>query len=168
MKRLVLLGGGHAHVHVLRSLALEPQAGAEVVLVTPFLRQMYSGMVPGLVAGHYTAEQCAIPLAPLARAAGVRLIEGAAVGLDAAARRVPLVGGETIDYDLLSLDTGAVMDRDRLPGAREHGLFVRPIEHFVARLDAVLRAIDRITTLPRDVDGRVPPVILVAFRPRDS
>jgi pyridine nucleotide-disulfide oxidoreductase family protein len=139
MKRLVLLGGGHAHVHVLRSLALEPLTGAEVVLVTPFLRQMYSGMVPGLVAGHYTAGQCAIPLAPLARAAGVRLIEGAAVGLDAAARRVPLVGGEAIDYDLLSLDTGAVMDRDRLPGAREHGLFVRPIEHFVARLDAVLQ-----------------------------
>ena len=137
MKRLVLLGGGHAHVHVLRSLALEPQAGAEVVLVTPFLRQMYSGMVPGLVAGHYTAEQCAIPLAPLARAAGVRLIEGAAVGLDAAVRRVPLAGGETIHYDLLSLDTGAVMDRDRLPGAREHGLFVRPIEHFVARLEGL-------------------------------
>jgi colicin import membrane protein len=34
--------------------------------------------------------------------------------------------------------------------------------------EAVLRAIDRINTLPRDVDGRVPPVILVAFRPRDS
>ena len=94
MKRLVLLGGGHAHVHVLRALALEPLAGTEVVLVTPFLRQMYSGMVPGLVAGHYTAEQCAIPLAPLARAAGVRLIEGAAVGLDAAVRRVPLADFE--------------------------------------------------------------------------
>lgn len=139
MKRLVLLGGGHAHVHVLRALALEPLAGAEVVLVTPFLRQMYSGMVPGLVAGHYTAEQCAIPLAPLARAAGVRLIEGAAVGLDAAARRVPLAGGEAIHYDVLSLDTGAVMDRDRLPGAREHGLFVRPIEHFLARLESLFQ-----------------------------
>ena len=34
--------------------------------------------------------------------------------------------------------------------------------------EAVLRAIDRISTLPRDVDGRVPPVILVAFRPRDA
>jgi pyridine nucleotide-disulfide oxidoreductase family protein len=138
MKRLLLLGGGHAHVHVLQALAREPLAGTEVVLVTPFLRQMYSGMVPGLVAGHYTADQCAIPLAPLARAAGVRLVEGAAAGLDAAARRVPLAGGEAIHYDLLSLDTGAVMDRDRLPGAREHALFVRPIEHFVARLEGLL------------------------------
>nr|MCU0774974.1 cell envelope integrity protein TolA [Ideonella sp.] len=33
--------------------------------------------------------------------------------------------------------------------------------------DAVLRAIDRTETLPRDVDGRVPPTIVIAFRPRD-
>jgi len=112
---------------------------AEVVLVTPFLRQMYSGMVPGLVAGHYQADACAIPLAPLARAAGVRLIEGAAAGLDAALRRVPLQDGGGLDYDLLSLDTGAVMDRDRLHGAREHALFVRPIEHFVAGLEDLLQ-----------------------------
>lgn len=33
--------------------------------------------------------------------------------------------------------------------------------------DAVLRAIDRTETLPRDVDGRVPPTMVIAFRPRD-
>lgn len=33
--------------------------------------------------------------------------------------------------------------------------------------DAVLRAIDRTTTLPRDTDGRVPTPIIIAFRPRD-
>ncbi|MDZ7589511.1 MAG: hypothetical protein U5L05_02220 [Rubrivivax sp.] len=51
------------------------------MLVTPFLRQMYAGMVPGRVTGHRTADQCAIALAPLAQAAGVRLIEGSAEGL---------------------------------------------------------------------------------------
>ena len=135
MKRVVLLGGGHAHVHVLQALAREPLAAAGVVLVTPFLRQMYSGMVPGLVAGHYTAEQCAIPLPGLAQAARVRLLEGLVVQLDAGARQVRLASGECLDYELLSLDTGSVMDRDRIPGAREHGLFVRPIEHFVLLLD---------------------------------
>ncbi len=138
MKRVLLLGGGHAHVHVLQALASQPLPGAEVCLVTPFARQMYSGMVPGLVAGHYTAEQCAIPLTDLARAARVRLLIGSAAQLDAAQRRVQLAGGEALDYDLLSLDTGSVMDRDRIPGAREHGLFVRPIEHFVRLLDPLL------------------------------
>ena len=138
MKQVVLLGGGHAHVHVLQALAREPLAGAEVTLVTPFLRQMYSGMVPGLVAGHYSAEQCAIPLPGLAQAARVRVLEGAAVQLDATTRRLQLASGEPLSYDVLSLDTGSVMDRDRIPGAREHGLFVRPIEHFVRLLDPLL------------------------------
>lgn len=138
MKRVLLLGGGHAHVHVLQELARAPLGGAEVVLVSPFARQIYSGMVPGLVAGHYTAEQCSIPLRPLAQAAGVRLLEDAVQRLDAAAGTVELAGGGQLGFDLLSLDTGAVMNRDRLPGAREHGLFLRPIEHFVRLLDPLL------------------------------
>lgn len=137
MKQLLLLGGGHAHVHVLQQLAQQPLAGAQVTLVTPFERQMYSGMVPGLVAGHYTAQDCAIPLRPLAQAAGVVFRRASAVRLDAAARRVELDDGGVIGYDLLSLDTGAVMHRDRLPGAAEHALFVRPIEDFVQQLDAL-------------------------------
>ena len=147
MKRVVLLGGGHAHVHVLQTMAREPIAGCQVCLITPFARQMYSGMVPGLVAGHYTAAQCAIPLMPLANAAKVRVVESAAMSLDTAARVIHLACGRTAEYDVLSMDTGAAMDRNRLPGAREHGLFVRPIEHFVRLLDglwalAVQRVLD--------------------------
>ncbi|HEY2929303.1 cell envelope integrity protein TolA [Piscinibacter sp.] len=33
--------------------------------------------------------------------------------------------------------------------------------------DAVQRAIDRTEVLPRDIDGRVPPTMVIAFRPRD-
>ena len=33
--------------------------------------------------------------------------------------------------------------------------------------DAVLRAIDKTETLPRDTDGRVPPVMQIEFKPRD-
>ena len=137
-KKLLLLGGGHAHVHVLQMLAQTPLPGVEVALVTPFARQLYSGMVPGFVAGHYGIEQCGIALRPLADAADVRLIEGTAVRLDSAKRSVTLADGRQAEYDLLSLDIGGVMDRQRLPGAREHGLFVRPIEHFVRLFDGVL------------------------------
>jgi len=137
MKQVLLLGGGHAHVHVLQQLAQQPLEDVQVTLVTPFERQMYSGMVPGLVAGHYTAQDCVIPLRPLAQAAGVTFRQASAVRLDAAARRVELDDGAVLDYELLSLDTGAVMHRGRLPGAAEHALFVRPIEDFVERLDAL-------------------------------
>ena len=132
MKRVLLLGGGHAHLLVLQALAQQPLAGAEVMLLTPYRDLTYSGMVPGLVAGHYSAAQCRIALAPLAAAAQVHLVEGRATALDTAARRVHLADGRTAEYDVLSLDTGSVQSRDSLPGAREHGLFVRPIEPFVA------------------------------------
>lgn len=131
MKHLVLLGGGHAHVHVLQALALQPLPATQVTLVSSFAQTLYSGMVPGLVAGHYAPDACAIPLAPLAARAQVERIEATAVALDAAARRLTLADGRTLGYDVLSLDTGATMDRDAIPGAREHALFVRPIEHFV-------------------------------------
>ncbi len=137
-KRLLLLGGGHAHLHVLQAFARERVRGAELVLVTPHAEQLYSGMVPGLVAGHYTAAQCRMPLAPLAAAAGVQLMLASAVAIDPARRRVLLTDGHSLSYDLLSMDIGGVMDRDRLPGAREHAMFVRPMDHFVHLLPALL------------------------------
>jgi pyridine nucleotide-disulfide oxidoreductase family protein len=135
MKRLVLLGGGHAHLHVLQALAREPLAGAQAVLITPHGHLSYSGMVPGVVAGHYAPEQARIPLAPLCAAAHVTLVQGQAVALDAAQRLVTLSDGRVAEYDVLSLDVGGAQDRDALPGAREHALFVRPIETLVSVLD---------------------------------
>ena len=131
MKRLVLVGGGHTHLHVLEALAAQPMPAAEVTLVSPFPGTVYSGMVPGLIAGHYAAPDGLIPLAPLADRARVTRIESAAVALDAAARRLTLADGRDLAYDVLSIDSGAAMDRDGIPGAREHALFVRPIEHFI-------------------------------------
>ena len=136
-RQLLLLGGGQAHVQVLDALARAPLAGVQVALVTPYARQMYSGMVPGLLAGHYAASDCAIPLAPLAAAAGVTLRLARAVALDAHARQVTLDDGHCLGYELLSIDTGPEADLDSLPGAREHGLPVRPIEDFVQRLDGL-------------------------------
>jgi len=137
MRRLLLLGGGHAHVQVLDALARQPLLGLQATLVTPYARQMYSGMVPGLLAGHYTAAQCAIPLPPLAVAAGVALQLARAVALDAAARRVTLDDGRRLPYELLSIDTGPEPDLDGLPGARLHGLPARPIEALWQRLQAL-------------------------------
>ena len=135
MRQLLLLGGGHAHVHVLKALAQEALPSAQVTLVSPYARQVYSGMVPGLVAGHYTADDCVIPLAPLAAAAKVKFIQRAATALEARTRTVTLSDGQALHYDALSLDTGPVIDRQTIPGAEEHALFVRPIEDFMVHWD---------------------------------
>ena len=148
MKRLVLLGGGHAHVHVLAELAREPMPGVQAVLATPHARQIYSGMLPGWMAGHYTLDQCTIALEPLARAAKVELALSPAVAMNANERTVTLADGRVAEYDALSIDTGSMFDRDAIPGAREHGLFLRPIEHFVQLYERLLAlATDRLLNL---------------------
>ena len=138
MKRLILLGGGHAHVHVLTEMAREPMPGVQAVLATPYARQIYSGMLPGWVAGHYTLEQCSIALEPLAHAAKVELALSPAVAIDAVERTVTLADGRVAEYDALSIDTGSTVDRDAIKGAREHGLFLRPLEHFVQLYERLL------------------------------
>lgn len=132
MKRLLLVGGGHAHVQVLAALAAQAIADTEVSLVTPHARQIYSGMLPGWIAGHYALEDCALPLAALAHAAGVQLLQTSCDALDLAARRLHCANGDSLAFDCVSIDSGPVADLDRLPGGAEHALPVRPIEGFVA------------------------------------
>lgn len=134
MKRLVLLGGGHAHLGVLRAFAREPVQGVELLVISPTATTLYSGMVPGVVAGHYTLAQALVPLQTLARAAGARLRLAAALALDAGRREITLSDGTRVPYDLLSIDVGATQDRDIVPGARQHALFVRPVEDFLQRM----------------------------------
>jgi pyridine nucleotide-disulfide oxidoreductase family protein len=131
-KKLILLGGGHAHVHVLASLADMPLMNAEVTLVSPYSRQVYSGMLPGWVAGHYALSDCIIPLMPWVKRTGIQYRRAAATAIDPAARKVTLDSGEVLDYDVLSIDTGTQFDPDAIAGARAHGLLVRPIESFIS------------------------------------
>ncbi|MBK7991226.1 MAG: FAD-dependent oxidoreductase [Comamonadaceae bacterium] len=135
LKNLVLLGLGHAHVQVLRGLAHSRPADLNLTVIAPRPLAVYSGMVPGFVAGHYTAEQCRIPLDALLARSGARTITGSAIGIDAETRTVSLASGEAVPWDWLSVNTGPIMDRDllevRMPGARRHALFVRPIDAFV-------------------------------------
>lgn len=138
MKQLVLVGGGHAHVHVLAALASAPFADTQVTLVSPYSRQIYSGMLPGWIAGYYALEECALALDSLARRAGARFVQTACTGLDLDAKQVRCASGETIAFDYLSIDSGPVADSGQLAGTEQHGLPVRPIEGFVAAWPGLL------------------------------
>jgi len=130
MKRLVLVGGGHAHLSVLQALARERLASVEVVLVTPASHQNYSGMLPGWMAGHYDQAQCRIDLRLLAQTAHVHMVVDRIVGMDADRRCVALPDGRHIEYDLLSLDVGSEVDVSWLEMAGDKLLPVKPLDAF--------------------------------------
>ena len=123
---------------MLRRLAEAPLLGWQVQLVTPYPRLLYSGMLPGWVAGHYALEECAIALEPLAARAGAGLTLTAGTGLDLAARELLCADGHRLRWDLLSIDTGPQPALDVLPGAAEHSIPVRPIEDFAVAWPTLL------------------------------
>jgi selenide,water dikinase len=135
---LVLVGGGHAHVHVLKSFGMRPDPGVRVTLIARDVETPYSGMLPGYVAGHYAFEECHIDLQRLARFAGARLIRDEAVGLDRGQRHVLCKDHPPIRYDSVSLDIGSTPRLDDIPGAVQHTVPVKPIAQFAERWEALL------------------------------
>jgi selenide,water dikinase len=138
MRRLVLAGGGHAHVAVLDSFARRPPADVEITLVSPFPRQVYSGMLPGWIAGHYALDECVIPLEPLARRAGSRFVLAHVARIDLEGRIAYTEAAEPIPFDILSLDTGPVTDRNAIPGLAQHAIPLRPIESLIVEWQRLL------------------------------
>lgn len=130
MKHLLLLGGGPAHVQVLRSLARSGLAAAHVTMIAPFLRPASDAMLAGFVAGHHGFGAGSASLPDLTHAANVQFVQAQPMGLNAMERTATLADGRVIGYDVLSIDTGPVMNRDLIPGARSYALFARPVEHF--------------------------------------
>ncbi len=135
---IVLIGGGHAHVHVLVALAKRPRPDMRVTLVTRDLTTPYSGMLPGVIAGIYTAEQAHIDLVQLAAATGTRLMHAEAIGLDRVGKRVLLAGAEPVGYDLTSIDVGIAPSLSPIKGADEHAIAVKPIGSFLAKIEALI------------------------------
>jgi NADH dehydrogenase FAD-containing subunit len=97
-ERIILGGGGHAHLSVLADWALRPLAGAQCWLVTSSRYTAYSGMLPGWLAGNYRADELLIDLAPLAMQAGAELVIADIVGLDADARTIDLSSGASLAF----------------------------------------------------------------------
>lgn len=137
MKRLILVGGGHSHVEVLRRFALAPPTGVELTLLSPGRFTPYSGMLPGLIAGHYSPGEMHIDLTRLSAAARARLVSDRAVGLELGAKRVRCAGGETLAYDLISLDIGSAPPMSGTEASVQRAIPVKPVERLLAAWGAI-------------------------------
>ena len=160
---LVLIGGGHAHVHVLKMLGMSPykelrhQHNIHVTLVTNTLFTPYSGMLPGYVAGHYSYDEVHLDLERICRFSDIRLIHAPCteISYDSGGGGWIQCGGggggeggegdnnnniedqhhpSRIHYDVTSIDVGST------PGATDWSILqhprvipVKPIANFCER-----------------------------------
>lgn len=137
-KQIVLVGGGHAHVHVLDAFGRKREPGAALTLVTRDLMTPYSGMLPGVIAGLYRPNEAHIDLTRLCTSTGARLVHADAIGLDRAAKRITLAGLPPLPYDIISIDVGITPVLAGIDGAEDHAVAVKPIGLLLQKLDALI------------------------------
>jgi selenide,water dikinase len=101
-------------------------AASLVTLVSRHSSALYSGMVPGVVAGLYGKEEAAIDLRRLCRLAQVTFVQAEITGLTPEDRELRLEGRPPLRFDRLSLDVGAVT------AVTGSAVAVKPLEPFLA------------------------------------
>jgi len=127
MKKVILVGGGHAHVFVLDYLIKNTPADVDVTIISPSAWQDYSGMLPGWMAGYYDLSDCRINVKALAFRANVTFIEDVVMDMRADESYVVLGDGRRLNYDILSLDIGS---ETHLGSLSEIGSGLVPIKPF--------------------------------------
>lgn len=142
LRDIVLVGGGHSHVAVLKQFGMNPVPGVRLTLICRDTHTPYSGMLPGYIAGHYSYDDVHIDLSRLAQFAGARFYRDEASGLDLAENRVLCKTRPAVPYDYLSINIGSAPGMTQVNGAHEHAVPVKPIHRFSAHWQELLQRLE--------------------------
>lgn len=133
IKDLVLIGGGHSHLSVIKYFAMNPVPGLRLTLITRDLHTPYSGMLPGYIAGHYQYDEAHIDLRPLAQFAQARIYHAEVNDVDFENNTIRCTGRPPIHYDFISINIGSKPGTFHTPGADSFAMPVKPIDRFLTQ-----------------------------------
>ena len=146
VKHLVLIGGGHSHLAVLKHLGMHPVPGLAVTLISRDINVPYSGLLPGFISGIYEAEEISIDLRPLAQFARARIIQANIKKIDLNDKKLILPNRPNISFDLLSLNIGSEPNLKMVAGAQDHAIGIKPLPAFMEMWPRLLqRATDTLS-----------------------
>ncbi len=130
-KHLVLVGGGHSHLNVIKTLGTRPPKNTRITLISQDRFTPYSGMLPGLIAGHYQFSDAHIDLEKLCKRYGIDFIHQQVNHINLPHQQLNCNDRMTLGYDCLSLNIGSQPAINRIQGAKDSGIAVKPIANFL-------------------------------------
>lgn len=137
MKKLILAGGGNAHVTVLEKLKKTPVNDVETILISPDPFQYYAEMFAGYAEGIYDKEELRINLKQLASDANVIWQEDAVTAIDPKQKKLLTAKGEVLQYDAVSFDIGTLTADTDVPGVQENTYKIKPNYRFPEVIDDI-------------------------------
>lgn len=137
-KRLVLIGGGHAHMVTLANLAAIIQKGHQVTVIGPSDHHYYSGMGPGMLGGTYRSEEIRFATRQVVETQGGQFVRDRATGIDPERKVVILENGNPVPYDVLSCNAGSQVPKPAIDGNLADIFTVKPIERLMAAKDRLI------------------------------
>ncbi|MFN7966957.1 MAG: FAD-dependent oxidoreductase [Acidobacteriota bacterium] len=140
--RLVLAGAGHAHLELLRRCGLQPSSDVDVTVISPGATHVYSGMVPGYLAGMYSFDDVSVSIETICRHARARFISDRVTNIDRSRRVLVTASGVEVPYDLLSINFGSRALGAMKDDVRQHAVVAKPF-------DRVQQIRDRLESLAR-------------------
>lgn len=151
-RQIVLVGGGHAHMQVIKALTRAAVPNYSVTLIDPSPTPCYSGMVPGCVSGLYTQDQTKIQLAPLAAWAGIDYRKASVIDICPEEQTMTLSDSSIIKYDVASLDIGSrTRDATTTPGVSPFAIPTRPISDLVTCIETAEQKLTAAGSSPASV-----------------
>jgi len=142
VKHLVLVGGGHSHLAVLKSLGMKPVPGLAITLISRDIKTPYSGSLPAYITGFNDFDSIHIDLRPLAQFAGARIIQEELTSIDFDKKTIEFSSSRPdIEFDIISLNIGSEPDAVKIPGAAEFAIGIKPIGLFIERWEEIYQTV---------------------------
>lgn len=133
-KSLVFIGAGHAHLTAITNLARYIDKGHKVTVISSGAYHYYSGMSPGMLSGMYTPGEIRFNVKRLTETRGGEFIEDNVLSVDPGKRVLTLKSGKSINYDVVSFNTGSEVDTGPVDTSYNSIFKVKPVENmFTAR-----------------------------------
>jgi NADH dehydrogenase FAD-containing subunit len=126
--KLLLAGGGHAHMMVLAALHRFIEKGHQVTVVQPSPFHYYSGMGPGMLGGTYSPEEIRFATRHVVEKQGGTFLLDRLERIDPASNTAYLESGAAVSYDVLSFNVGSYVPQNMVAADRDRIFTVKPIE----------------------------------------
>jgi NADH dehydrogenase FAD-containing subunit len=154
-KKLVFVGGGHAHLTALVKMSDYVKQGHSVTLISPDVYHYYSGMGPGMLSRMYEPREVRFNLSKLAGDRGASFVKDRVIRVEAADRQLILESGQTVSYDVVSFNTGSSVPTDLVTGSKDNVYPVKPIINLLK----AQRALEKV------IHDRTPNILVIGGGP---